>query len=407
MSNDFTTIVNEIKRKDYLTVEEFFDYVDNYGIDIILKVFKEIIKKSSNSTKIKNKFINAFLSIELDSMEINVTTLNKLTSTYGEELLSLYFMEVLKLNNKSVYFIKLCEKINKCIELMEDSREEENEQTTNKYATYTSDSFKSYLNDLGYVELLTAEEEKELARRAANGDERAREKLINSNLRLVISIAKKHIGRGVEFLDLIQEGNLGLMKAVEKFDAEKGTKFSTYATWWIRQAVTRSIADQGSTIRKPVHMIEIINKIDYCKKKLIVSLGRIPTHQEIADYTGFSIEKVIDALNVQQDPVSLNRPVNEEQDTTIVEMIPDTKTTEDEYSKKEIQRLLNECLSTLTEREADVIKMRFGLVDGKRHTLEEVGQYYKVTRERIRQIENKAIRKLRHPTRAKKLKGYY
>ena len=146
MSNDFTTIVNEIKRKDYLTVEEFFDYVDNYGIDIILKVFKEIIKKSSNSTKIKNKFINAFLSIELDSMEINVNTLNKLTSTYGEELLSLYFMEVLKLNNKSVYFIKLCEKINKCIELMEDSREEENEQTTNKYATYTSDSFKSYLN---------------------------------------------------------------------------------------------------------------------------------------------------------------------------------------------------------------------------------------------------------------------
>lgn len=271
------------------------------------------------------------------------------------------------------------------------------------------DPVRMYLKEIGQVKLLTAEEEIELAKRVSEGDKKAKDRLTEANLRLVVSIAKKYSGRGLHILDLIQEGNTGLIRAVDKFDYTKGNKFSTYATWWIRQAITRAIADQARTIRVPVHMVEVINKATRCNRKLVQELGREPTLEEIAEELNLPIEKIIEANRTAADTLSLDTPVGDEEDTTIGSFVEDDNTPGpvDATSNAMLSEALTEILGTLTEREADVLRMRFGMYDGRTHTLEEVGQIFGVTRERIRQIENKAIRKLRHPSRAKKIKDFY
>ncbi len=271
------------------------------------------------------------------------------------------------------------------------------------------DPVRMYLKEIGQIRLLTTEEEQELAARVAQGDKYAKDKLTEANLRLVVSIAKKYSGRGLHILDLIQEGNTGLIRAVDKFDYTKGNKFSTYATWWIRQAITRAIADQARTIRVPVHMVEVINKVTRCNRKLVQELGREPTMEEISEDLHIPIEKVIEATRTSADTLSLDTPVGDEEDTTIGSFVEDDNTPgpADATSNTLLAEALDEILQTLTEREADVLRMRFGMFDGRTHTLEEVGQIFGVTRERIRQIENKAIRKLRHPSRAKKIKDFY
>ena len=271
------------------------------------------------------------------------------------------------------------------------------------------DPVRMYLKEIGQVKLLSAEEEVELAKRVSEGDQEAKNKLTEANLRLVVSIAKKYSGRGLHILDLIQEGNTGLIRAVDKFDWTKGNKFSTYATWWIRQAITRAIADQARTIRVPVHMVEVINKATRCNRKLVQELGREPTMEEIAAELGLPVEKIIEANRTAADTLSLDTPVGDEEDTSIGSFVEDERTPgpADATSNALLAEALKEILGTLTEREADVLRMRFGMYDGRTHTLEEVGQIFGVTRERIRQIENKAIRKLRHPSRAKKIRDFY
>ena len=271
------------------------------------------------------------------------------------------------------------------------------------------DPVRMYLKEIGQVKLLSAEEEVELAKRVSEGDQEAKNKLTEANLRLVVSIAKKYSGRGLHILDLIQEGNTGLIRAVDKFDWTKGNKFSTYATWWIRQAITRAIADQARTIRVPVHMVEVINKATRCNRKLVQELGREPTVEEIAAELNLPVEKIIEANRTAADTLSLDTPVGDEEDTSIGSFVEDERTPgpADATSNALLAEALKEILDTLTEREADVLRMRFGMYDGRTHTLEEVGQIFGVTRERIRQIENKAIRKLRHPSRAKKIRDFY
>ncbi len=271
-----------------------------------------------------------------------------------------------------------------------------------------NDPVRMYLKEIGKVDLLTAEEEVILAKRIESGDKTARKELADANLRLVVSIAKKYVGRGMSFLDLIQEGNLGLLKAVEKFDYTKGFKFSTYATWWIRQAITRAIADQARTIRIPVHMVETINKLTRISRQLLQEFGREPTPAEIAQEMGFTEEKVREIQKISQDPVSLETPIGEEEDSHLGDFIPDDDALApaEAASSALLKEQLAEVLSTLTDREAEVLRLRFGLDDGRARTLEEVGKRFKVTRERIRQIEAKALRKLRHPSRSKKLKDY-
>ena len=271
------------------------------------------------------------------------------------------------------------------------------------------DPVRMYLKEIGQIKLLSAEEEVELAKRVSEGDQEAKNKLTEANLRLVVSIAKKYSGRGLHMLDLIQEGNTGLIRAVDKFDWTKGNKFSTYATWWIRQAITRAIADQARTIRVPVHMVEVINKATRCNRKLVQELGREPTVEEIAAELNLPVEKIIEANRTAADTLSLDTPVGDEEDTSIGSFVEDERTPgpADATSNALLAEALKEILDTLTEREADVLRMRFGMYDGRTHTLEEVGQIFGVTRERIRQIENKAIRKLRHPSRAKKIRDFY
>ena len=270
------------------------------------------------------------------------------------------------------------------------------------------DPVRMYLKEIGKVPLLTAQEEIDLAKRMEAGDEYAKQKLCEANLRLVVSIAKKYVGRGMLFLDLIQEGNLGLIKAVDKFDWTKGYKFSTYATWWIRQAITRSIADQARTIRIPVHMVETINKLIRVSRQLLQEEGREPTPDEIAEEMGISVEKVREILKIAQEPVSLETPIGEEDDSHLGDFIPDddAPAPAEAAAFSMLKEQLVDVLGTLTEREQKVLKLRFGLEDGRARTLEEVGKKFDVTRERIRQIEAKALRKLRHPTRSKKLKDY-
>lgn len=271
-----------------------------------------------------------------------------------------------------------------------------------------NDPVRMYLKEIGRVDLLTAEEEIELAERIEQGDEEAKRRLAEANLRLVVSIAKRYVGRGMLFLDLIQEGNMGLIKAVEKFDHRKGFKFSTYATWWIRQAITRAIADQARTIRIPVHMVETINKLIRVQRQLLQDLGREPTPEEIAEDMDLTPEKVREILKIAQEPVSLETPIGEEDDSHLGDFIEDQEATSpSEHAAYELlKEQLEDVLDTLTDREENVLRLRFGLDDGRTRTLEEVGKVFGVTRERIRQIEAKALRKLRHPSRSKRLKDF-
>ena len=270
------------------------------------------------------------------------------------------------------------------------------------------DPVRMYLKEIGKIKLLTPEEELALAKRMAEGDEEAHKRMSEANLRLVVSIAKRYVGRGMQLLDLIQEGNLGLMKAVEKFDYTKGYKFSTYATWWIRQSITRAIADQARTIRIPVHMVETINRVLRTSHSMVQSLGREPTTEEVAQELHMEVSKVEEIMKIAQEPVSLETPVGEEEDSHLGDFLPDSDASQppEEASHTLLHEQLEDVLATLTPREQQVLRMRFGLQDGKPHTLEEVGKEFDVTRERIRQIESKALHKLRHPSRSKKLRDF-
>lgn len=290
----------------------------------------------------------------------------------------------------------------------ESESEAEAEATLSVEGINIDDPVKVYLKEIGRVPLLTSEEEVDLAIRMANGDPQARKRLSEANLRLVVSIAKRYVGRGMQFLDLIQEGNLGLIKAVEKFDHTKGFKFSTYATWWIRQAITRAIADQARTIRIPVHMVETINKVKKVSSQLLHKNGHEPTAEEVAEEIDMSVDKVREIMRVAQEPVSLETPIGEEEDSHLGDFIPDddAPAPADAASHILLREQLSEVLHTLTPREEKVLRLRFGLEDGRSRTLEEVGKEFNVTRERIRQIEAKALRKLRHPSRSKKLRDF-
>ncbi len=295
------------------------------------------------------------------------------------------------------------------IEELEEISEEEIANTDALAETFSiDDPVRMYLKEIGKVALLTPEEEVELAKRMAEGDEEAGRRMAEANLRLVVSIAKRYVGRGMLFLDLIQEGNLGLIKAVEKFDHTKGYKFSTYATWWIRQAITRSIADQARTIRIPVHMVETINKVIRVSRQLLQELGHDPTPEEVAEEMNMPVEKIRDILKIAQEPVSLETPIGEEEDSHLGDFIEDEGASEpsEAASFTFLREQLMSVLSTLTPREEKVLRLRFGIEDGRTRTLEEVGKEFNVTRERIRQIEAKALRKLRHPSRSKKLKDF-
>ncbi len=293
-----------------------------------------------------------------------------------------------------------------------DNPEEDLDTSLSTEGLAVDDPVKIYLKDIGKVPLLSGDEEIELARMMAEGTplqaKRAKQRLSEANLRLVVSIAKKYVGRGMQFLDLIQEGNLGLIKAVEKFDYSKGYKFSTYATWWIRQAITRAIADQARTIRIPVHMVETITKVKKISSQLLHENGHDPTPEEIAERLELPVERVREIMRIAQDPVSLETPIGEEEDSHLGDFIPDddAPAPADAASHTLLKEQLDEVLSTLTDREANVLRLRFGLIDGRSRTLEEVGAQFNVTRERIRQIEAKALRKLRHPSRSKKVKDF-
>lgn len=286
--------------------------------------------------------------------------------------------------------------------------EEEINKTLSAEGLAIDDPVRMYLKEIGKVDLLSGEEEVDLATRMAQGDKNSRDRLIEANLRLVVSIAKRYVGRGLQFLDLIQEGNQGLIKAVEKFDQTKGFKFSTYATWWIRQAITRAIADQARTIRIPVHMVETINKVIRTSRQLLQELGHDPSPEDIAKEMNMQVEKVREILKIAQEPVSLETPIGEEEDSHLGDFIPDDDAPEpaESASFTLLKEQLVDVLNTLTPREEKVLKLRFGLIDGRSRTLEEVGKEFNVTRERIRQIEAKALRKLRHPSRSKKLKDF-
>lgn len=316
--------------------------------------------------------------------------------------------EYLESNNITVMNLANDEPDDSAILEIEQEEDASLDDLSTSAAVMSDDPVKLYLKEIGGYPLLTIEQEIELAQRIEQGDEAAKKSLAESNLRLVVSIAKRYVGRGLSFLDLIQEGNLGLIKAVDKFDYTKGYKFSTYATWWIRQAITRSIADQSRTIRIPVHMSEVINKTYRVSRTLLQELGREPTEQELAEAMNLPIEKVREILKISADPISLDTPIGEEDDTHLGDFIKDDTIVgpEDAAAYSVLQDQISKLLETLTEREQRVLILRFGLKDGRTRTLEEVGKEFNVTRERIRQIEAKALRKLRHPSRARMLKGY-
>ncbi|MBR5741140.1 MAG: RNA polymerase sigma factor RpoD [Firmicutes bacterium] len=367
-------------------------------------IIQSVIDKAKEKGTVTFQEINDFLDgIELDKAQMD--DLYDKLSEMGIEIApdeSPEDFEFIELENDEAVEMEIAE-------AMEEADGEEIEiDTSLPKGIAVDDPVRMYLKEIGKVPLLTADEEIELAKRMEEGDETAKKRLCEANLRLVVSIAKRYVGRGMLFLDLIQEGNLGLIKAVDKFDWRKGYKFSTYATWWIRQAITRAIADQARTIRIPVHMVETINKLIRISRQLLQEYGREPTPEEIAQEMDISVEKVREILKIAQEPVSLETPIGEEEDSHLGDFIPDedVPAPADAAAFSMLKEQLLEVLNTLTEREQKVLKLRFGLEDGRARTLEEVGKEFDVTRERIRQIEAKALRKLRHPSRSKKLKDY-
>ena len=357
----------------------------------------EVAKKKKNALEY-NEIVEYYKEMNLNEKQI------KMVVAYLED----HDIDVLRIQSED-------EEPNDDMLLLSEEGEEDNEETDVENIDLTvpegvsiEDPVRMYLKEIGKVPLLTADEEIELAKRMEDGDENAKKRLAEANLRLVVSIAKRYVGRGMLFLDLIQEGNLGLIKAVEKFDYRKGYKFSTYATWWIRQAITRAIADQARTIRIPVNMVETINKLIRVSRQLLQELGREPTPEEIAKEMNMSVDRVREILKISQEPVSLETPIGEEEDSHLGDFIQDDNVPvpADAAAFTMLKEQLEEVLGTLTEREQKVLRLRFGLDDGRARTLEEVGKEFNVTRERIRQIEAKALRKLRHPSRSRKLKDY-
>ncbi|MFW5873329.1 MAG: RNA polymerase sigma factor RpoD [Bacillota bacterium] len=353
---------------------------DNYASPGKIKEVRKLIDHGKKEGKLTYKEImDALEEVELDSNDI-------------EEVYDIF-------NEMDIDVIEEDE---------EDTDEDNNLDLSIPHGVGIDDPVRMYLKEIGKVDLLTAKEEVSIAKRIEAGDETARQELIEANLRLVVSIAKKYVGRGLLFLDLIQEGNMGLMKAVEKFDYTKGYKFSTYATWWIRQAITRAIADQARTIRIPVHMVETINKLIRVSRQLLQELGREPTPEEIGEEMDISPDKVREIMKISQEPVSLETPIGEEEDSNLGDFIEDedAPAPASAASSSLLKEQIDQVLDSLTDREKRVLELRYGIEDGRPRTLEEVGKEFGVTRERIRQIESKALRKLRHPTRSKKLKDY-
>ena len=349
---------------------------------------KQVLKELLESGKQKGRLTTKEISDALEELDYDVEQVDKLYDTFEA-----YNIEIVEDDGG---------------ESIAPASNEELESVLSADGISIDDPVKVYLKEIGRVPLLSAEEEVELAIRMSEGDVAAKKRLSEANLRLVVSIAKRYVGRGMQFLDLIQEGNLGLIKAVEKFDHTKGFKFSTYATWWIRQAITRAIADQARTIRIPVHMVETINKVKKVNSQLLHENGHEPTNEQIAEKLEMPVEKVREIMRVAQEPVSLETPIGEEEDSHLGDFIPDedAPAPSDVASHTMLKEQLAEMLSTLTPREEKVLRLRFGLEDGRSRTLEEVGKEFNVTRERIRQIEAKALRKLRHPSRSKKLKDF-
>ena len=349
---------------------------------------KQVLKELLESGKQKGRLTTKEISDALEELDYDVEQVDKLYDTFEA-----YKIEIVEDDGG---------------ESIAPASNEELESVLNTDGISIDDPVKVYLKEIGRVPLLSAEEEVELAIKMSQGDVAAKKRLSEANLRLVVSIAKRYVGRGMQFLDLIQEGNLGLIKAVEKFDHTKGFKFSTYATWWIRQAITRAIADQARTIRIPVHMVETINKVKKVNSQLLHENGHEPTNEQIAEKLEMPVEKVREIMRVAQEPVSLETPIGEEEDSHLGDFIPDedAPAPSDVASHTMLKEQLAEVLSTLTPREEKVLRLRFGLEDGRSRTLEEVGKEFNVTRERIRQIEAKALRKLRHPSRSKKLKDF-
>ena len=349
---------------------------------------KQVLKELLESGKQKGRLTTKEISDALEELDYDVEQVDKLYDTFEA-----YNIEIVEDDGG---------------ESIAPASNEELESVLNTDGISIDDPVKVYLKEIGRVPLLSAEEEVELAIKMSQGDVAAKKRLSEANLRLVVSIAKRYVGRGMQFLDLIQEGNLGLIKAVEKFDHTKGFKFSTYATWWIRQAITRAIADQARTIRIPVHMVETINKVKKVNSQLLHENGHEPTNEQIAEKLEMPVEKVREIMRVAQEPVSLETPIGEEEDSHLGDFIPDedAPAASDVASHTMLKEQLAEVLSTLTPREEKVLRLRFGLEDGRSRTLEEVGKEFNVTRERIRQIEAKALRKLRHPSRSKKLKDF-
>ena len=349
-----------------------------------IKTFEERKKELIKAGKQKGQITYEELADKLKGLELDADSLDELYNALNENHIA-----VVSENEEN-----------------DDPNSDSNEILTKDLTI--NDSVRMYLKEIGQIKLLTLEEELDLADKISAGDENAKATLAEANLRLVVSIAKRYVGRGMLFLDLIQEGNIGLMKAVDKFDVSKGYKFSTYATWWIRQAITRAIADQARTIRVPVHMVETINKLARIERQLTLELNREPTEAELSKKMGMSVEKIREINKISQEPVSLETPIGEEEDSHLGDFIPDeTNMSPEDFAVNELLKdEISEVLLTLTEREEKVIRLRFGLEDGRPRTLEEVGQLFGVTRERIRQIEAKALRKLRHPSRSRKLKDY-
>ena len=357
----------------------------------MIKTFEERKKTLLKLGKKKGYITFAELADELKGLDLDADTLDELYNVFNEQNIDVVEREV----DSEGKVKEECE-----IDLLENLSLPKN--------ISINDPVRMYLKEIGKISLLSFEEELELSKQVGEGSEHAKNLLAEANLRLVVSIAKRYVGRNLSFLDLIQEGNIGLMKAVDKFDPSKGFKFSTYATWWIRQAITRAIADQAKTIRVPVHMVETINKLKRIQRQMTLELDREPTEQELAEKMELPVEKIREIFKISQDPLSLETPIGEEEDSHLGDFVPDeSNMSPEDYAINEVLKDdISLVLQTLTEREAEVLKLRFGLVDGTSRTLEEVGNIFNVTRERIRQIEAKALRKLRHPSRSKKLKEY-
>ena len=388
--------IEKVRKKAHTTVEEMKQSENEENVEETeetKKLKEEKVNNILKKAKEKGKITYGDLASELD--DVNPDQIDKVFDAFEE--LGVDLLQDDMDEEPDIEDLKEVEDL-KLDEITDTSYEGIN----------VDDPVRMYLREIGRIPLLTYDEELDLAKRVLQGDEDAKQKLAESNLRLVVSIAKKYVGRGMLFLDLIQEGNMGLIKAVEKFDYTKGFKFSTYATWWIRQAITRAIADQARTIRIPVHMVETINKLIRTSRHLLQQLGREPTPEEIAEEMEIPVEKVIEIQKIAQDPVSLETPIGEEDDSHLGDFIQDddSPAPQDSAAYTMLREQLEEVMNTLTPREAKVLKLRFGLEDGKSRTLEEVGREFQVTRERIRQIEAKALRKLRHPSRSKKLRDY-